>query len=1019
MSPLPQEVLIEKASKWQSRFRGDTASFNKEISNEGVCLGLSVWRLYCTLTGKYQEYEKLLKLIYDSDPLAEYISPELHQAYDTFIQNTLWLHRLLAVETGTVQDRMEGVLEALFKRKGEPFPLTYHQQFAGIITVEELKATLATYLKIDPSQQQGVGFTLSCHKHSISITRVGNRIEVIDPAYGELWSIEIPQKETPDANAAALSSAINKMFDEVIHGALHFDEAKFQGTYHGIRMHVYSRLHDPNPEVVPTIYPSKTETITSIYEKRKDTLEQQDKATKLDALAYAVQNGDRELVAYLERTLGAVKLEASKGQAFKTAVSSGQHEYVLRYYKKEYVDQKVLIHAFSSGDKQIIDCLLEKGHRLGKAAFNYALADATRLDQGYTFNFLLEYYNKYHKEQPDLTNPTELIYSGTLHKISVPLLNIAAQNNSVEVIRMLLARNANLSLTDDLGRNGLHYLSLHQPELFVAIASRNPALLLAQDKNGERPIHRLYQGGGALSEKIYPLLIKEGQWYEAYILALKNNHQRIINQCREHMTFADMLKQESNTKNNRFVSLCEVDTVDGERGLPLMQVLEGINYAEQTQDTLHNIYLLALKQNHTDLIKSVLQVAALDPNVLFKASSIVSLSPWNVLSQKPELFELVAKKVDIKKLDQEQLVEYFLLALHHKNSDLCKAIAGRIIDKSDLLLKSPPSHTDPFIYFKQDEAAYNQLISALSLDGLKPAALHQAYTLALLHNKHDIYQKCINKLKGDSGFLERTDDLDLCYQRANNALFKELFLIKRVNEEWCKKTFIKSLHENNYEVAGAILQKFPQFVGAEIDTINGTAQYPLWVAIHQENRARCQFLLAHNANPFIKRLGCTLMQEGQRRGALKELFVSYDTQVKSMKSQCSEALEQLIDYKKWKLTKKYGLFGDYTNAIILKVGDKSIPIPRELNEMVQKVLGILNADKEPSISVLREQIDGLSKGIHSIPAKVLPMDLKAKLIDTLTYHLTFPLATPSSKESQGEMRLSGDKQDDAAISLSR
>lgn len=269
MPSLPQEVLIEKASKWQGRFRGDTASFNKEVTNEGVCLGLGIWRLYCTLTGKYKEYEKILKLIYDSDPLAENISPEVHQAYETFIQNTLWLHRTLRVEAGTQQDRMEGALEALFEREGEPFPLTYHQQFAGIITVAELKETLATYLTLDPSKQQGVGFTLSCNKHSISITRVGDQIEVIDPAYGESWIIKIPQKETAEENAAALKSAVSKMFDEAIHSALHFDEAKFQGTYTGVRMHVYSRLHDPNPEVLPTIYPSATELVTSIYEKEK------------------------------------------------------------------------------------------------------------------------------------------------------------------------------------------------------------------------------------------------------------------------------------------------------------------------------------------------------------------------------------------------------------------------------------------------------------------------------------------------------------------------------------------------------------------------------------------------------------------------------------------------------------------------------------------------------------------------------------------------------------------------------
>ncbi|MCE0724027.1 hypothetical protein [Legionella resiliens] len=1030
MPSLPQEVLIEKASKWQGRFRGDTASFNKEVTNEGVCLGLGIWRLYCTLTGKYGEYEKILKLIYDSDPLAENISPEVHQAYETFIQNTLWLHRTLRIEAGTQQDRMKGALEALFERKGEPFPLTYHQQFAGIITVEELKETLATYLTLDPSKQQGVGFTLSCNKHSISITRVGDQIEVIDPAYGESWIIKIPQKETAEENAAALKSAVSKMFDEAIHSALHFDEVKFQGTYTGVRMHVYSRLHDPNPEVLPTIYPSATELVTSIYEKRKDTLDQQDNFTKLDALAYAVQNGDKKLVEYLERTLGSVKLEAAKKQAFKSAVSYGQLEFVGRYYKKEYVDQNVLIHAFSSGDKQVINFLLEKGHRLEKKAFEHALADAVRLDQGYTFNLLLEYYDQFHKDKTDLVNPTELIYSGALTKTPTPLLNIAAQNNSVEVMRMLLGRKVNLLLTDEAGRNCLHYLTLHQPELFVDIASRNPSLLFAKDKQGERPIHRLYRAGGALSEKIYPILIKGEQWYEAYVLALKNNNQSMIKRCQENITFAAMLQHEAGTAKNRFVELCETGTFDDGRTLPFTQALAGINYTEQTQDTLHSIYLLALKHGNVEIINSVLHVVARDPNILFKKGSVVALSPWKVLTQKPELFELVEKKVDIKKLAQEQLIEYYLIALHHKKIDLCKEIGGFILDKNYLLLKSPQSQTDPFILFEKDENAFNQLINPIALDGLKPEALNQMYLLGLLHNNEEVYIKCIKKLKEDPAFLARTDDLDLYYQRNNNVLFKELFSIKNVSEEWCKKIFIKSLYDKNYEIADAVLKKFPQLVNAEIDNINGGRQYPLWVAIHQRSMDRCQFLLAHNANPYAIRTGMlsgTLMKEAQRCGdPLKKLFESYDVNIKIMQNQFSEVFEQLIEHKKWKLTKKYGLFGDYTDTTVLKIGDKSVHFPKELKsifDVIQKAI------KETSIPALKEHNHKLAEGINSMPDKVLPPSLKLKLIETMNSAQTQLVAIDSLqfapnpflvdasahsyKGSLQQIKLSSDKQDAA------
>ncbi|KTD41077.1 ankyrin repeat domain-containing protein [Legionella parisiensis] len=980
MPSLPQEVLIEKASKWQGRFRGDTASFNKEVTNEGVCLGLGVWRLYCTLTGKYKEYEKILKLIYDSDPFAENISPEVHQAYETFIQNTLWLHRTLHIEAGTQQDRMEGALEALFERDGEPFPLTYHQQFAGIITVEELKDTLVTYLALDSSKQQGVGFTLSCNKHSISITRVGNQIEVIDPAYGESWIIEIPQKETAEENIMALKLAVSKMFDEAIYSALHFDEAKFQGTYTGIRMHVYSRLRDPNPEVLPTIYPSASELVISIYEKRKETLAQQDNFTKLDALAYAVQNGDAELVKYLERTLGVVKLEACKKQAFKSAVSYGQLEFVSRYYKKEYVDQNVLVNAFSNGDKQVINFLLEKGHRFEKKAYDYALAHAARLDQGYTFNLLLEYYDKFHKDQSDLVNPSELIYSGTLYKTPTPLLNIAAQNNSVEVIRMLLARKVNLSLTDESGRNCLHYITLHQSELFVDIASRNPALLLTGDKQGERPIHRLYQaGGGKLSEKIYPILIKEGQWYEAYILALKNNNQSMIKRCQENITFATMLQHEGGGPKNRFVELCEAARFDDGRTVPFIQALAGINYTEQTQGTLHSIYLLALKHGNVDIINAVLQVVALDPNLLFKTGSLVALSPWNVLTQQPELFELIVKKIDIKKLAQDQLIEYYLLALHHKKIALCKEISAQILDKNTLLLKSPRSQIDPFISFEKDEASFTQLISSISLDDLKPPALNQMYVLGLVHNNQDVYGKCIKKLKEDPSFVNRTDDLELCYQRNNNALFKELFALKKVSEDWGKKLFIKALYERNYEVAASILEKCPQFVNTQIDNINGVPQFPLWVAIHQGNAERCQFLLAHNANPYEKRLSCTLMQEGQRRDPLKKLFNSYDTNIKIMQSKFSDVFEQLKG-NKWKLTKKYGLFGDYTDVLVVKAGDKSVNFPKQLKEILDI---IFKTNNETSIPILKAQIYKLTESIDLLPDKVLPQPLKLKLLETL------------------------------------
>ncbi|STX41095.1 Ankyrin repeats (3 copies) [Legionella donaldsonii] len=998
MPSLPQEILIAKASQWQSRFRGNTADFNEEVTNKGVCLGLSVWRLYCTLTGKYKEYENLLKLIYEADPLADNISPEVHQAFETFIQNTIWLHRTLGIEAGSTQSHMQGALETLFKRKGEAFPLTYHHQLAGVLSEEELKALVSTYLTINPNLQQGVGFTLGCHEHAISITRVGNQIEVVDPAYGKVWSIEIPQKETVEDKAAALKAVVNQMFVELLGSALHFDEAQFQGTYHGVRMHVYSRLHNPTPAVLPTVYPPANELLTPIYEKRKDSLAQQGAHSKDSALDFAIQNGDSKLVLYLEQALGHEKLEACKKHALATAVSYGQFEFVKRYYKKEHVDQNVMVEAYSNGDPQIINFLLEKGHRFEKNAFEYALAESARKDQGYTFNLLMEYYNKFHTEQAALINPAQLATAG---KERMPLLNIAAKHSSIEVMRMLLKANVDLSLTDASGRNCLHYLSPQQTKLFVDIATRKPELLLTKDKKGQSPIFRLYKEGKEASEQICALLIKKGDWYEAYILALIHNNQNLIKQCRENIPFSTMLKQggDSRIGTNRFVELCERTQFEAGRTAPFFQALAGMNYREQTQDTLHDIYLLALKHAHKETISSVLQVPTFDQNALFKKGPIVALHPWPQLTQRPELFDLIASKVDISKLSQDSLIEYYLLALQHKKIDLCKEVSSRIVDKSTLLLKSPRSGTDPYDFFEKDENLFNQIIKPIPIDGLKSEALNQIYKLGLLHNNQAIYSKCIKKLQEDPQFVARTDDLDWCYQKKNRILFKELFAIKAVSEEWCKRTFLTSMNENNYEVAAAILTRFPQLVNTEIDNINGNPQLPLWVAIHKQDAARCQFLLAHDADPYKKRLSVTLMAEGQRREPLKKLFDSHEASIKETQKQFLDVFEQLKEHKQWNLKQKYGFFGDYVNAISLPLGNnKVLHLPRELKETLEL---IQKACQETSLPLLKGHANKLTLGINALPDKIMPVALKQKLIEAM---LPFKVVAPAHREAIQPMR---------------
>lgn len=80
------------------------------------------------------------------------------------------------------------------------------------------------------------------------------------------------------------------------------------------------------------------------------------------------------------------------------------------------------------------------------------------------------------------------------------------------------------------------------------------------------------------------------------------------------------------------------------------------------------------------------------------------------------------------------------------------------------------------------------------------------------------------------------------------------------------------------------------------------------------------------------------------------------------------------------INKKYGLFGDYIDTIVLKIGDKSVRFPKELRE----VLDILcKANKETSVSLLKEQTYKLAERIHSIPDKVLSSSFKLKLIETI------------------------------------
>jgi hypothetical protein len=479
------------------------------------------------------------------------------------------------------------------------------------------------------------------------------------------------------------------------------------------------------------------------------------------------------------------------------------------------------------------------------------------------------------------------------------------------------------------------------------------------------------------------------------------------------MTFSAMLKHEGDSRKgaNRFVEICGEDRFTDGRTLPFIQTLAGINYREQSQETLHDIYLLALKHDKLEIIKSILAVPAFNLNDLFKDGDMVSAFPWYHLFNNTELFDYIVKNIDISKIeDQKSLAEFYLIALQLKNIDLCTKISSQIHDKSVLFLPGPASESDPYTFFEKDADTFNQFITAVDfdilLDALNPAAtasqslaLNQLYNLVLMHNNQQKYEKCIEKLARDANFSKSTDDLDVCYQSKNTALFIKLFAMKSPGEDWCKKNFIKSLHEDNYEIAAAILERFPKLnlVNAQIDSIKGVSepQHPLWVAIKENNVKRCQFLLEHNADPYMKRLhmiSTTLMKEGLERAPLRELFTSYakfyrdklqeqrqellketEAHIHDMIDKFAGILEQLKGYKKWDLSRIPTFLGG-------PITFEAVRFPKELKGILDF---IGNAKNESSLPKLIDCSAELAKKIKSINNKILPQELKDKLIETI------------------------------------
>lgn len=94
----------------------------------------------------------------------------------------------------------------------------------------------------------------------------------------------------------------------------------------------------------------------------------------------------------------------------------------------------------------------------------------------------------------------------------------------------------------------------------------------------------------------------------------------------------------------------------------------------------------------------------------------------------------------------------------------------------------------------------------------------------------------------------------------------------------------------------------------------------------------------------------------------------------------AQVLEQLKEYKQWKLKQKYGFFGEFRNAIALKVGDKVVHFPEELKEILEI---INNAKNESSLPKLEKHLTELTKSIKSANDKIIPVPLKIKLEQTL------------------------------------
>ena len=390
-------------------------------------------------------------------------------------------------------------------------------------------------------------------------------------------------------------------------------------------------------------------------------------------------------------------------------------------------------------------------------------------------------------------------------------------------------------------------------------------------------------------------------------------------------------------------------------------------------------------ETFTNLVKSI-NIAELNPAALKEVCRLA------LAHNKQELYLQCIEQVK-ENPQQYNIVEYYVLSLVYKKTDLTIAISELIKDKNQLFVKGPGLKDDPFALLAKDKDAFDALSKKINIADLNPAALKQVYNLALMHNNQELYAKCIDQFKGDAHFIQSIDDLTFCCDNNYVESFKRVFELKQPSKDSCKELFVKALYAEKYEIAAAVLDKFPGIINEKIVTIgDGVPTYPLWVAIHTDNRKRCEFLLEHDANPYVTRpnLNTTLMREALGRPNLLAPFKTHNDAFAAMRMVFPELKKVLEDYP-WKLKKTWYQAVDSSKTILL--GTQRVPMELE------SLLSLINAvNSKGSITELKKHMQEVFGAIDNVPVKVMPERLKGdlkKMLSSACPDLQQDLAPPA------------------------